>query len=172
MAKFQWKTIDEIEQEEVVNEINQLAEEQENNRRKLLDDFLEMQAEEYLLNADVPDEEKNRWISIFEPFRVGVNYPIGKKIQYDGTVYEVIQSHTTQADWLPSDVPSLFKVFLQGETEDGTEVIHDWKEPAGGHDAYNAGDKVRFEGSIYESTINNNVWSPSSYPQGWALIEG
>ena len=24
---------------------------------------------------------------------------------------------------------------------------------------------------IYESLIDNNVWSPEEYPQGWQLIE-
>lgn len=27
-----------------------------------------------------------------------------------------------------------------------------------------------FNGSAYESLIDNNVWSPSEYPQGWKLI--
>jgi hypothetical protein len=36
------------------------------------------------------------------------------------------------------------------------------------------GDKVHYptiEDSVYESTIDNNVWSPVSYPQGWKLVE-
>jgi hypothetical protein len=33
------------------------------------------------------------------------------------------------------------------------------------------GDKVMFEGHIYESVINNNIWSPAAYPAGWSLIE-
>ena len=48
--------------------------------------------------------------------------------------------------------------------------IPDWVQPTGAHDAYNKGDKVRFEGSIYESLIDGNVWSPSVYPAGWALV--
>ena len=27
-----------------------------------------------------------------------------------------------------------------------------------------------FEGKVYESLIDNNVWSPSSYPQGWQEV--
>ncbi len=37
-------------------------------------------------------------------------------------------------------------------------------------DAYNTGDQVIFNGSIYESLIDANVWSPAVYPQGWNLI--
>lgn len=34
------------------------------------------------------------------------------------------------------------------------------------------GDKVYYptaEDSIYESVIDNNVWSPTAYPAGWTL---
>ena len=33
------------------------------------------------------------------------------------------------------------------------------------------GDKVMFEGHVYESAIDNNIWSPSAYPAGWTLVE-
>lgn len=33
------------------------------------------------------------------------------------------------------------------------------------------GDKVRYEGKIYESLIDNNVWKPTDYPQGWKEVE-
>lgn len=44
-------------------------------------------------------------------------------------------------------------------------------QPTGGHDAYNIGDRVTYNGKIYESTINSNVWAPDVYTQGWKLIE-
>lgn len=37
-------------------------------------------------------------------------------------------------------------------------------------DAYAVGDRVTFEGSVWESTIAANVWSPSAYPAGWKKI--
>lgn len=40
----------------------------------------------------------------------------------------------------------------------------------GAHDAYQTGDRVTYNGQIYESTIDNNVWSPDTYPQGWKLV--
>ena len=51
------------------------------------------------------------------------------------------------------------------------ETIPDFVPPTGAHDAYNIGDKVKFEGKIYESLINNNVWSPTAYPLGWKEVE-
>lgn len=33
----------------------------------------------------------------------------GDRLAYQGAVYEVVQAHTTQADWLPSVLPALYK---------------------------------------------------------------
>lgn len=51
------------------------------------------------------------------------------------------------------------------------ETIPDFVQPTGAHDAYKQGDKVKFEGKIYESLINNNTWSPTAYPLGWKEVE-
>lgn len=32
---------------------------------------------------------------------------------------------------------------------------------------YNKGDCCTEDGKVYRSTLDNNVWSPSAYPQGW-----
>ena len=37
------------------------------------------------------------------------------------------------------------------------------------------GDKVHYptiDDPVYESTMDYNVYSPESYPQGWQLVEG
>ena len=45
-----------------------------------------------------------------------------------------------------------------------------WVQPTGSHDAYQTGDVVSFEGRVYRSTIDGNVWSPSAYPRGWEKV--
>lgn len=45
-----------------------------------------------------------------------------------------------------------------------------WVQPTGAHDAYQTGDIVSFEGRVYRSTIDGNVWSPSAYPRGWEKV--
>ena len=57
------------------------------------------------------------------------------------------------------------------EPEPGPTEPAEWKQPTGGHDAYKIGDRVKFKGSIYESTINNNTWSPEAYPAGWKKVQ-
>jgi hypothetical protein len=37
-----------------------------------------------------------------------VAYEVGDRVVYEGTIYECIQAHTSQADWQPPAVPVLF----------------------------------------------------------------
>lgn len=36
---------------------------------------------------------------------------------------------------------------------------------------YGIGECCTENGQVYRSTIDNNVWAPSAYPQGWQLVE-
>lgn len=72
-----------------------------------------------------------------------------------------VQSHT-RMDYPPKDTPALFMGVR--------EPFGLWVQPLGSFDVYNKGDKVTFEGKRYESTIDNNVWLPTGYPQGWKLV--
>jgi len=47
--------------------------------------------------------------------------------------------------------------------------IPEWEQPDSTN-AYMKGDKIIFEDKIYESLIDNNVWSPAVYPAGWKEI--
>lgn len=39
-----------------------------------------------------------------------------------------------------------------------------------GHNAYQVGDLVTFEGKVYENIWAGNTFTPVAYPQGWRLI--
>ena len=86
----------------------------------------------------------------------------GFRCRYDDVLYKVLQPHTIQETWNPKDAPSLFaKVLIPDES-----VIPEWEQPDSTN-AYMTGDKVMYNGEVYESLIDNNVWEPSAYPQGW-----
>lgn len=38
------------------------------------------------------------------------------------------------------------------------------------HDAYQKGERVTFDGELWESLIDGNVWSPTAHPAGWRQI--
>lgn len=90
---------------------------------------------------------------------------VGTVRTYDGQEYECIQAHTTQAGWEPPNVPALWQ-----PVEEEPEQPAEWVQPTGAHDAYQIGDLVTFNGQVYRSKINANVWSPAVYPAGWELI--
>ena len=98
------------------------------------------------------------------------SYVIGDRVKRNGLLYKVLQPHTSQAGWTPEDAPPLFAQILPGQ--DGT-AIGVWKQPDSTN-PYMTGDRTHYPtmaDPIYESLINNNVWSPEEYPQGWQLVE-
>lgn len=96
-----------------------------------------------------------------------VDYAVGDRVRYNDILYKVLQNHTSQSTWTPADAPSLFTKVLSSE-----ESIPVWEQPDSTN-AYMIGDKVYYpdsDGDIYESLIDNNIWSPAAYPAGWKLI--
>ena len=96
----------------------------------------------------------------------GVAYEVGKRVLYNDILYKVIQAHTSQADWTPTNAPSLFAKVIN-ETIDGS--IPEFEQPDSTN-PYMKGDRVIFNGKVYESLIDNNVYSPEAYPAGWKEI--
>lgn len=95
----------------------------------------------------------------------GVQYKTGDRVTYYGILFKVLQDHTSQEDWTPIDAPSLFAKVLTAEGE-----ILDWQQPDSTN-PYMKGDKVKYNGKVYESLIDNNVWAPDAYPEGWKEVE-
>lgn len=115
---------------------------------------------------ELSEDELTEMIDLYPLFKLGYTYQIGDIFKFNNKLYKVIQAHISQADWLPDVNPSLYLNLMPDN------VIPEWRQPTGSHDSYNIGDKVIFEGKVYESLIDNNTWSPVEYPQGWKEIEG
>ena len=110
--------------------------------------------------VSLTDADALESVELFPAWAAGVAYTVDERIQYGGTLYRVVQAHTSQADWTPDKTPALFVVVS----------LDEWPEfvqPTGAHDAYKKGDKVTFEGKHYISLIDGNVYSPTAYPAGW-----
>ena len=103
----------------------------------------------------------------YDIWEVGIHYQVGKYVTSNDILYKVLIEHTSQVDWTPDVSPSLFARVLIDPTG---ETIPEWVQPDSTN-AYMAGDKVMYEGAVYESTVDNNVWSPADYPAGWQIVE-
>ena len=144
----------------------------------------EAQTAMQMLNIDfqeqvqtLTDEQALEVKTVFPMWVVGVKYEVGFKVRFNDILYKVLQAHTSQVDWTPDVAVSLFvQVGVVNDDvppEDETppeEIIPEWIQP-GSTNPYMKGDKVVFEGNIYESLIDNNVWSPAAYPAGWTVVE-
>ena len=93
-----------------------------------------------------------------------VEYKKGDRVVYNGILYKVLLDHTSQETWTPTDAPSLFVNVLTS-----SESILEWEQPTA-ENAYMKGDRVRYNDKIYESLIDNNVWKPDEYADGWKEV--
>ena len=110
------------------------------------------------LAVTLDDETALTGVELFPAWVVGKAYAVSDRAQYNGTLYKCIQAHTSQADWMPSATPALWKTVSLDE-------YPEWVQPTGAHDAYNIGDKVTYNGQHYVCTSNANVYAPDVY--GW-----
>ncbi len=118
------------------------------------------------LDANTQADEIMAVATVFPKYEVGKAYKAKDVFSYgenavgDPQLYQVLQDHTSAAEWTPDTAVSLYKAI--GVTEDGCP---EWVQPLGATDAYNTGDVVSYNGTLYTSTCDNNVWSPDVY--GW-----
>ena len=122
------------------------------------------------LLPNLSDEQALQVPLMFPKWQEGKEYVVGDRVLYLGILYKVLQAHTSQAGWEPDIAPSLFaKNLIVKDEEDEQVDIPEWVQPDSTN-PYMIGDKVKFEGKVYQSLIDNNVWSPSDYPQGWEEV--
>ena len=124
-----------------------------------------------LAGANLTEEQALACVRLYRPYETGKAYTAGEYLTYgvngvgDPQLYKVVQAHTSQSDWAPDATPALYDAI--GLDDSGYPV---WAQPTGAHDAYNKGDIVNYNGALYKSLINGNVYSPDAYPAGWEVV--
>jgi hypothetical protein len=123
-----------------------------------------------IAGATLTEDQALICVRLYKPWEVGKAYTVGEYMTYgmngvgDPQLYKVVQDHTSQADWTPDATPALYDAI--GLDPDGYPV---WSQPTGSHDAYNIGDIVNYNGTLYQSIIDGNIWAPDAYPSGWVV---
>lgn len=125
-----------------------------------------------IAGATLTEDQALICVRLYKPWEVGKEYKSGEFFTYgvnsvgDPQLYRVNdgKNHTSQADWTPDKERSLYTPI--GLDDSGYPV---WSQPTGAHDAYNNGDIVNYNGVLYESLIDGNVYSPEAYPAGWVV---
>ena len=111
----------------------------------------------------VDDETALTGKELYPVWAENISVSVNDRYQYNDKLYKCVQAHTTQADWTPDATPALW-------VEVSLDELPEWKQPAGAHDAYAKGDKVKHNGKKWKSTADANVWEPGVY--GWSEIVG
>lgn len=88
----------------------------------------------------------------------GVAYEVGVRVQYNDTLYKVLQAHTSQPDWIPTTAPSLFAKVLVDEETGAPKA---WEQPDSTN-GYVSGDVVIHNEKYWKSLVDNNIWEPGA----------
>lgn len=136
-----------------------------------------LQAAEHLRKAlqmfaqTLTDEEAMEISTVYPAYEVGKLYKVDEIFTYgvndvgDPQLYRVVQEHTSQENWVPgSETASLYTAI--GLNDNGYPI---WSQPTGSHDAYNTGDIVDYNGTLYKSLMDGNTYAPDAYPAGWEV---
>lgn len=131
--------------------MNSLTREQAVSLRKLIEKAVQL----------LDDSDALEAVTLYEKWSGdSKQYKAGQRLQHEGILYTVLQDHTSQPTWTPTDAPSLFaKVLIPDPT-----VIPEWEQPDSTN-PFMKGNKVTHNGKTWISDIDNNVWEPGVY--GW-----
>lgn len=116
-----------------------------------------------LLRADhMTADEVAALVDLYPAWQADTVYGDGDIAAHGGTLYRIVQPHTSQADWTPDATPALWVRCAPAG------VIPAWVQPAGAHDAHAVGDLVTHNGKTWRNTTAANVWEPGVF--GWVEV--
>lgn len=114
-----------------------------------------------ILNS-LDNERAYKMFFLYKTWHRNNKYKGGEIIYFERNLYRVINSHTSNL--FPSQDTTNYK-----KLDKPNSFIEDWSSL---NMPYQLGDKVKVGKYIYQSTLENNIWTPVDFPAGWILIEG
>lgn len=172
--RMEWTVIDKTEEEQIADFENAALQAEESLKEKALERLTIPEIEQiYTEAATLTDEQAQEQVDLFPPYRVGVAYETGNRVQWNGKLWKVLQPHTSSLEWRPNEAVSLYEhvyVAPPGDLCDTAELwdTNNWA-------AYTVGYIVKHEGAIYEAIGTSHTWiAPSETGDGaisWAWIK-
>lgn len=89
----------------------------------------------------------------------------GTRINWNGTIKRAAVDLWDTVKNNPDNTPSLWEDLNYRE---GFRIIPETITPG---TAFDKGERGWWMEVLYESTIDNNVWTPVGYPKGWKIVE-
>ena len=123
-------------------------------------------------NVWEPGTTNAPWQEYIAKWENGIAYAMNQKVTYNEKIFiSLVENNSTTPEegenWQLFIYENSIPEVEDPEVE--TTPITEWI-PAAEGGLYMIGDRVLYEEKTYESLIDNNVWSPVDYPQGWSEI--
>lgn len=107
-------------------------------------------------SASLSDTDALQGVELFAVWSGdSVEYAVGDRVSYEGTLYKCLTAHTSQSTWTPDTSPSLWV-----RVDDPSIEWPEWIQPVGSTDAYPLGAKVSHNEKHWISDTDGNVWEP------------
>lgn len=108
--------------------------------------------------STMSDEDAMKYPELFPKFSDDKTYPKGQRVRINGELHKAAATS-------------------QGKNSGGWKKVKafdrtgipEWEQPVKKR-GYKVGDRVMFEGAVYESTEKNNIMSPAMNPDGWKEV--
>ena len=139
-----------------------------NNGDYSLRDMLKKINERHISN-DLTDEEKVELEEMARNNAKAINdyAPIEERLEEAFKEIKALKDRVKALEGTETDEPSEDEEQVGGQVEEYPEYV----KPTGGHDAHMKGYKTTYKGKKFISLIDNNVWTPDEYPQGWKEVK-
>lgn len=110
----------------------------------------------------LPDEYAIQVPALFDEWISGYSYTKDDRVRYRGVLYKCLLVHVSQEDWTPDTASSVWTKILPGQEGNEPESGYaEWVQPDSTN-GYSTGDKVIYNGHLWESIVNDNVDIPGT----------
>ena len=116
--------------------------------------------------ASLDDKTASTAATLFPRLKAdGALVPAGTRINWHGTIKKAAADLWDTADNNPDNAPNLWEDI---EYKDGFRIIPETLTVAS---AFAKDECGWWEGVLYRSQIEANVYTPAAYPDGWVVVE-
>lgn len=113
----------------------------------------------------VSDEEALKFPELFPKWSEDATYSEGQRVRHNGELHKTSKAHSSGRDKDPKTDSERWKKVEVLDISD----IPEWEQPTK-KKGYKVGDRVKFDGFIYENVEKNNIMSPADNPDGWREV--
>ena len=119
-----------------------------------------------IMKDNASDADASRCVSVYPTLKGdGSLVKAGTRINHNGTLKRVAVDLWDTAENSPDNAPNLYEDI---QYKNGIRII---PETITAGMAFALDEKGWWEGGLYQSLLDNNVWTPTAYPTGWKCIK-